>query len=155
MAFDLAAGSAGAPPAPPAPMQPPAPKMAAPMRTRMSERSDDKKKEADSTVDATPYLDRLRQLADQLANAVNAPVPAAAAQLPAARLGELLEDLRSVGLDELARRLAPIVDRLRLALSATEIATILGEVATALRTLLPGPGGDGGGKRKRGLAFWR
>jgi hypothetical protein len=118
-----------------------------------AERSADKKL-AEPGIDATPYVTRLRALADELIRALGAPLPAAAAQLPVARLAEMLEDLRTVGLDDLARQLAPIVDRLRAALIATDLAAVLTETAAALRALVPG-GGDGGSKRKRGLAFWR
>jgi hypothetical protein len=108
-------------------------------------------------LDVSPYLARLTTLADELTRALGAPVPGAAAQLPVARLAELLEDLRTVGLDELARQLTPLLDRLRAALVAADLATVLAEVAAALRNLATGSSGGtpSGGGRKRGWAFWR
>ncbi len=108
-------------------------------------------------IDTTPYVARITTLADELTRALGAPVPGAAAQLPVARLAELLEDLRTVGLDDLARQLTPLLDRLRAALVAADLAALLAEVAAALRNLATGSGGGtpSGGGRKRGWAFWR
>ncbi|MBE7454879.1 MAG: rRNA small subunit methyltransferase 1 [Kofleriaceae bacterium] len=94
-------------------------------------------------LDPAPYLARLRGLADELARAATAAVPAAAAQLPVARLAELLEDARTVGLHELARALAPLVDRLRGALAAADLPTVVAEVVTALRALVTDAGSPG------------
>jgi hypothetical protein len=108
-------------------------------------------------VDTSPYVARITTLADELTRALGAPVPSAAAQLPVARLAELLEDLRTVGLDDLARQLTPLLDRLRAALVAADLATVLAEVSAALRNLAGGQSGGtpAGGGRKRGWAFWR
>ncbi|WAS97998.1 VIT domain-containing protein [Nannocystis punicea] len=105
--------------------------------------------------DPAPYLARLFTVVDDLERAAGAATPDAAAQLPVARLSELLEDLRTVGLDALAARLAPIVDRLREALIVGRLLPILKEILAALRELA----GDGGvapqpPPRKRKW-FWR
>jgi Ca-activated chloride channel family protein len=105
-------------------------------------------------IDAAPYVQRLHAIADDLAKAASAKAPANAAQLPVARLGELLEDLRTVGLDALATKLAPLVDRLRAALTGSDLVAVLHEVAAKLRKL---PDGDDEPPppRRRGWAFWR
>ena len=143
---------ASAPPPPPSASMPAAPR-APVMKSMMA----DKKAEAakDTGIDARPYITRLNTLADELVRAAGAPVPSAAAQLPVSRLGELLEDLRTVGLDDVARQLTPILDRLRGALVSTDLVRVLTEAATALRALVPSGGGDAGGTRKKGWAFWR
>ncbi|MDC0719066.1 VIT domain-containing protein [Nannocystis bainbridge] len=103
-----------------------------------------------ATVSAIPYLARLGAIVRDLERAVDT----AAAQLPIARLIELLEDLRTVGLDALATALAPLVDRLRGSLGADDLLALLKEAVAALRKLVedkrsppPPPG-----KRKD---FWR
>lgn len=108
-----------------------------------------------SAVDSAPYVARLHAIADDLARAATTSAPAAAAQLPVARLAELLEDLRSVGLAELARTLAPLVDRLRGALTAPDLVAVLHEVSTALRKLPDGGGEEPPPRKRRGWAFWR
>jgi Ca-activated chloride channel family protein len=173
MAFNIGSsgGSAGAPPAPPAPAQqaPASPKGGGMFRSRKKAESsrdmDDAFAEAkeDSGLDTAPYQARLASLAEDLARAATAVVPGTAAQLPVARLAELLEDLKTVGLDELATKLAPIVDRLRGALVRGDLVATLNEASTALRTLASGGGGGGGGggstspgqPRRKGWAFWR
>ena len=184
MAGGYAPGSFGGPPgAPPAPSAPPAPPaQAAPApsktmsigpssppksrsmslgrrRAEKAEMSDDfaERKEQAPGIDASPYVARLQNLAEELARAATAVVPSAAAQLPVARLAELLEDLKTVGLDELAKRLAPIVDRLRGGLAGGDLVTVLGDAAKELRELAHGgPGGQGPSQpRKKGWAFWR
>ncbi len=150
---DKSVSSVGAPPPPPAAAARPAPQVA-PRRKRK-----DRPEEADDAgvvvaIDGAPYVARLLQLAEDLTRAATAVVPSAAAQLPVARLVELLEDLRTVGLDDLARQLAPIVDRLRGALVASELVATLAEAATALRALAT-DGGSPTAPRRRGWAFWR
>ncbi len=153
--------SAGAPPPPPAPSpvvarpQSPAKAYAAGRSRDQKELDESAETGAASVAAAGPYLTRLRSLAEELARAATAVVPSAAAQLPVARLVELLEDLKTVGLDDLARQLAPIVDRLRGALVSSDLVTVLGEAATALRAMTDGRGGGAGSPRKRGWAFWR
>ena len=109
-------------------------------------------------VDEAPYRKRLSAIADELARAATAPVPLTAMQVPFLRLTQLLEDLRTVGLAELARQLEPLVERVRAALTAAAaLATVLAEVASALRTLTPSPTGGGSpppGKKRDG-AFWK
>lgn len=120
-------------------------------------------------IDAAPYVKRLRALADELERAAGQAPPQAAAQLPVARLIELLEDLRTVELEGLATKLAPIVDRLRAAMSTPGLVAALHEAVAALRSL-PGDGespppGDGEGPppgegesprpRRWRWAFWR
>jgi hypothetical protein len=165
-------GPAGAPAgAPPAPGAPPPVQMSAPaapkggvMRSRKQEAARDvdgfaEEKVKAPGIDTAPYVARLSAIAEDLARAATAVNPNSAAQLPVARLAELLEDAKTVGLDELATKLAPIVDRLRGALVTGDLVTTLGEVATALRTLVSS--GDGGGgtspgqPRRKGWAFWR
>jgi hypothetical protein len=106
-------------------------------------------------IDVTPYETRLKSLADELARAATAVVPNSAAQLPVARLAELLEDLKTVGLDDMATKLAPIVDRLRGALVTGDLVTALNDAASALRGLATGGPGGSPQSRKKGWAFWR
>ena len=106
-------------------------------------------------IDVTPYETRLKSLADDLARAATAVVPNSAAQLPVARLAELLEDLKTVGMDDMAKKLAPIVDRLRGALVTGDLVTVLDDAATALRALAAGGPGGPTPPRKKGWAFWR
>lgn len=106
-------------------------------------------------IDAAPYVARLHAIADELAKAATATAPASAAQLPVARLGELLEDLRTVELDALATTLAPLVDRLRAALTASDLAAVLHDVAAKLRKLPDGEDEPPAPPRRRGWAFWR
>ncbi len=160
-------GPPGAPPAPgaPPPAQSAPPSPASPSKARSisigrkkAEASDDlaAEKEAAPGLDASPYVARLERLADELVRAATAVVPSAAAQLPVARLAELLEDLKTVGLDELAKRLAPIVDRLRGALAGGDLVTVLEGAAKELRELAQGGPGSGPSQpRKKGWAFWR
>ncbi|MFY0532281.1 hypothetical protein [Nannocystis pusilla] len=71
------------------------------------------------------------------------------------RLLELLEDLRTVGLHALASRLAPIAERLRAALTATDLLQILHDAVAALRELArdkSSPPPPPPAKRK---GFWR
>lgn len=92
-----------------------------------------------TTADATAqrYWQRLRLIVDDLAAALTAAAPATAAQLPVARLVELVEDARSVGLDALVAALTPLVTRLQAALADAQVAARLAEVVTALRALSP------------------
>ena len=92
-----------------------------------------------TTADATAqrYWQRLRLIVDDLAAALTAAAPATAAQLPVARLLELVEDARSVGLDALVAALTPLVTRLQAALADAQVAARLAEVVTALRALSP------------------
>jgi Ca-activated chloride channel family protein len=135
---------------------PPAPPVVSRMRVAKgkSEKARDEGA-ATPTIDAAPYVARLHALADELARAAAAPVPGSAAQLPVARLGELLEDLRTVGLDELARKLAPIVDRLRGALAGGDLVAVLHEVAASLHKLPAGDDEPPPPRKRRGWAFWR
>jgi len=89
-------------------------------------------------VPTRPYLQRLAVIVEQLAAAARAPQPMAAAQLPVARLAELLEDVRSVGLVGLAAQLEPLLDRMRAALVAAGLATTLAEVAALLAPIAQG-----------------
>ncbi|HVV85313.1 MAG TPA: hypothetical protein VHE35_19760, partial [Kofleriaceae bacterium] len=87
-----------------------------------------------------PYHVRLAALIDALERSLTAGVSAAIVRLPIERLGELLEDLQSIGADDLARRIAPIVDRLRGVLGDTA-AALQAALVTAiaeLRAVLPG-----------------
>lgn len=104
-------------------------------------------------VDAAPYLARLRALADALERAASDTTPHAAAQLPVARLVELLEDLRTVELAALASKLTPIVDRLRAAMATPGLVAALREATAALRGL--SGGGETPPPQRRRWAFWR
>ncbi len=110
-----------------------------------------------ASIDPAPYQKRLATIVDDLARAAAATVPASAAQLPVARLAELIEDLRTVGLTDLAQQLHPLLDRLRAALAGAGLAATLAGVATELRALRAGAGGTGGGgapaPKRRG--FWK
>jgi hypothetical protein len=142
---------------------PPAPPKRALMKSRKQDASRDaaddfgadEEKEMAPGIDVSPYETRLKSLADELARAATAVVPNSAAQLPIARLAELLEDLKTVGLDDMAKKLAPIVDRLRGALVTGDLVAVLGEAATALRALAVGGPGGPTPTRKKGWAFWR
>ncbi len=156
-------GLGGGPPPSPPPSPSPSPvrdaKKRAESRAVEAEEAEPDAASAAPGLDPAPYLARLRGLADELARAATGAVPAAAAQLPVARLAELLEDARTVGLHELARALAPLVDRLRGALAAADLPTVVAEVVTALRALVTDAGSPGGGPgappRRKGWAFWR
>ena len=101
---------------------------------------DRKAKEKGAAPDAAAqrYWQRLRLIVDDLAAALTAAAPATAAQLPVARLVELVEDARSVGQDELVAALTPLVARLQAALGDAQVAARLAEVVAALRALTPG-----------------
>ncbi|MBK7070721.1 MAG: VWA domain-containing protein [Myxococcales bacterium] len=128
------------PPPPPAPSQAPAAAPRSMMRRllKREEREERKEAAAPAGLDARPYHQRLALLADELAAAASHAQPAAAAQLPTARLRELVEDARSVGLAALAQAIEPLLERLTAALVAADLASVLRDVATALRQVATG-----------------
>ncbi|PCC74926.1 Ca-activated chloride channel family protein [Nannocystis exedens] len=103
-------------------------------------------------IDAGPYLARLLDVADDLLRARSG---TPAAQLAVARLLELLEDLRTVGLDALAARLAPIAERLRAALSTADLLQTLHDAVTALRELAGKKNGPPPSPPRQRKGFWR
>lgn len=89
-----------------------------------------------------PYRARLATLVDELTRAAAAVDVAQAAQLPVARLAELVEDLESIGTPDaaaLAHQLAPVVARLRQALAAATLASELSRAVAELRALPAAP----------------
>ena len=127
-----------APGSPPmAPVRAPAPpSFASPPRRQKAESAPAKK--AASGIDLAPYRARLAALIAALDRALQGGAAIAVVRLPIERLAELLEDLESIGADELARPLRPIVGRLRQALAATAFDTTLAAALADLRALVTG-----------------
>ncbi|MBL8622621.1 MAG: VWA domain-containing protein [Myxococcales bacterium] len=141
-ADERAAPAAVYAPPPPPPGQPPAPARSRSttggLWQRLSKREARKEAAAPAGLDARPYHQRLALLADELAAAATHAQPATAAQLPTARLRELVEDARSVGLTALAQAIEPLLARLTAALTAADLVAVLVDVATALRRIATG-----------------
>lgn len=139
--FDEAPRAVYAPPPPP-PAQAPAPARSRAatggLLQRLTKREARKEAAAPAGVDARPYHQRLALLADELIAAAGHAQPSAAAQLPTARLRELVEDARSVGLAALALAIEPLLERLTAALAAADLASVLRDVAAALRQVATG-----------------
>ena len=139
-----APAAAYAPPPPPPPGQaPPAPPRARSstggvMQRLLKREARDRKEAAPTSVDARPYHQRLALLADELLAATSHAQPATAAQLPTARLRELVEDARSVGLAALAQAIEPLLERLTAALGAADLVAVLRDVAARLREVATG-----------------
>ncbi|MBK9037516.1 MAG: VWA domain-containing protein [Myxococcales bacterium] len=104
---------------------------------RKEERARDEGGAAPSPGDR-PYRQRLGLVADDLAAAASAADPRAAAQLPVARLAELIEDARSVGLTALVAQLEPLLARLQAALAGSDLAAVLTSVVLAARAIATG-----------------
>ena len=112
-------------------------------------------KKSASGIDLAPYRARLAALIDTLERALQTGATVALVRLPVERLGELLEDLESIGAAELARGLTPIVMRLRQALAAANAdATISAAVTAALDELRALAAGTPPRPPSR-LAFWK
>ena len=138
-------------PAPMARHQPPAPPPSASMSAPRVKRAVEMPRE-EGPVDPQPYLQRLADLIDQLEAAARAADPWQAAQLPVARIGELFDDVRSVGLHELAIEIGIPFQDVRDALAAPDLVERLLEAVAALREVLqkappPRPAGRS--------AFWK
>ncbi|MCY0994472.1 VIT domain-containing protein [Nannocystis sp. ILAH1] len=154
-AIQLERGSAPPPPQPPGmPARAPSAPAPAPLPASARLRAPAAKQESSdgASVDAGPYLARLLDVADDLLRAAGGSTPAK--QLAVSRLLELLEDLRTVGLHALASRLAPIAERLRAALTATDLLQILHDAVAALRDLARDKGSPPPPPAKR-KGFWR
>jgi hypothetical protein len=163
MATDSAYDRAAPPPAPARPTAPPsAAKVSPPAQGRARSATGGsvgggrRYEVAPAEVtDARPYLQRLGLLADDLAAALTAPDPAAALQLPVARLAELVEDARSVGLADLAAQLELAVARCHAALTHRDRAMLIAELVAELRALATGvappPSAAPSGRR----SFWK
>jgi Ca-activated chloride channel family protein len=107
-------------------------------------------------IDLAPYQARLDALVDTLERALADGAEVARVRLPVERLGELLEDLDSIGASALARALAPIVDRLRRALAEPELAGALTAALADLRALRDGgPTSTPTPRKPSRWAFWK
>jgi Ca-activated chloride channel family protein len=148
--------SAGAPP-PPAPAKAVASKESAKRsRANVSERREREEEARAGAIDPRPYLARVRDLADELAGAATVADPEIAAQLPISRLTELLDDLNTVGLHDLAAALLPHARALLAALGTTGLAAALIAAAAALRAVTDGPPGTAPtASPPRRRSFWK
>ena len=150
--------SAGAPPPPPpAPAKAVASKESAKRsRANVSERREREEEARAGAIDPRPYLARVRDLADELAGAATVADPEIAAQLPISRLTELLDDLNTVGLHDLAAALLPHARALLAALGTTGLAAALAAAAAALRAVTDGPPGTAPtAPPPRRRSFWK
>lgn len=139
------AGPAQAFAPPPPPQSPPARAMARPTVTKAAAA-------AIPGIDLAPYRARLAALIAALERALQGGVSLVVVRLPIERLGELLEDLESIGAVELARGLAPIVARLREALAATALDAALAVALVELRAVAAGPSSPPPPARR---SFWK
>jgi hypothetical protein len=108
---------------------------------------------APPAIDLAPYRERLTALIEGLERAVTSGAQVPIVRLPIERLGELLEDLESIGATALAHGLAPIVDRLRRALGETDLDRALTAAIADLRALLDGAPPPA--RKSSRWAFWK
>lgn len=152
-----------------APMPPPAPSPVDGKRKREAVPLSLEERASARSVDAMPmeggtsfagYRARLVAVSEQLAAAARDGDPEYAAQLPIARLAELIDDARSVGLTDIADLLTPHLQRLHEVFGTLAMVPALVEVAAAVAALAAGrptpatppPATPAPGKRR---GFWK
>jgi hypothetical protein len=143
-----------APPSSPLASPPPAQKRSASASGGRARKAELMREPMPPSIDVAPYRARLAELIATLERALDGGGGVALVRLPVERLGELLEDLVSIGAGELAGALAPIVERLRGALGELELPRALAQAIAELRQLLAGTPPPAPRKSSR-WAFWK